>query len=303
MSVIFVFAGFFIFIFGIVFLSDRFSPTTLSSKAINSSPLLLFLFGIFFTALCQSSSATGIVVLLLHDKRILTLKQTAMFLIGGNLGTTISGQIFSFSTGDLIPSLIILTIIFRFLMQKIDRLIPVFNFFVSFSCIIFGLNLLKNAANYYSSSLMDFFQMIDSGLGAFVFGCLTTAVFQSSSLVIGILVVLVEGNILTIKEALLAAFGVNVGTCSTLLLVGTGLGVNGKRGALFQFIFNIIGVIIFTLLLPYFMIIVDNTASSQARVLANAHTLFNLKTALMLIIFWNKIEKFVFWLYPSNKYL
>ena len=299
MNLIFALVGFLTFIFGIVYLSDKFKPSSLSTAVINSPPPVLFLTGAFLTALCQSSSATGIIVLLLLDKRILSLKQTAMFLVGGNLGTTISGQIYSIPTGELVTPLILLTVLIGVLTKKVKKLTLTFNLLVSFSCIFFGLNMLKNTAEYYSDTLIDLFQLIDSGFGAFMFGCLTSAIFQSSSLIIGILVVLIEGSILTLRESLLAAFGVNVGTCSTLLLVSTGFGVDGKRGAVFHFIFNIMGVVIFVLVLPYFSAIVEITAITPGRVLANAHTLFNLITALVLLPLWNQMEKIVYLVYPK----
>ncbi len=297
MNLVFASLGFLIFIFGILYLSDKFSPTTLSSESINSSPFILFFSGVFFTALCQSSSATGIVVLLLHDKKVLTLKQTAMFLIGGNLGTTISGQIFSFSTGDLIPILVILTGLIGIIKNRMDKLASLFHFLVSFSCIIFGLNILKETADHYSGFFISLFKYIETEPGIFLFGCITTAIFQSSSLVIGFLIILIESDIITLKEALLAAFGVNIGTCSTLLLVSTGLGEGGRRGAIFQFLFNVMGVALFIAILPYFISFIEYTGSTQARLLANAHTSFNLITAILLVLSWDYMEKTICKLY------
>lgn len=301
MHLLITFGGFLIFIFGVVYLSDKFKPATLSSSSLNSPPFALLLLGAALTAICQSSSATGIIALLLLDKDALRLKQAAFFLIGGNVGSTFSGQLFSFSMGNFITLLIFFSVILGVLQRKKPRLTPLFNIFVSFSCIFFGLDILKTAAHYYSPVLIELLQVIETKFSALIFGCFTTAIFQSSSLVIGILIIFVEKNILALNKAIMAAFGLNIGTCSTLVVVSTGLGTGGKRGAFFHLIFNIMGVIMFTLVLPYFTLMVERTAGDPARALANAHTFFNLLTALVFLPFWGCFEKIIYFVYPASK--
>lgn len=293
-------AGFFIFVFGIVFLSDKFKPSTLSDKSIKSSPFILLILGIFLTAMCQSSSATGIVVLIFLDKGVVNLKQAGFFLVGGNIGTTLSGQVFSFSMGDLVTVLILLTIVTGVIKKKYNRFNPLFNIFLSFSCIFFGLDILKMAADHYSSRLFMLFQLIDTGPGTFFFGFITTALFQSSSLIIGILVVLVEENILQHDRAIIAALGLNIGTCSTLAMVSTGLSKKGKRGAIFHFIFNVTGIILVFMFFSQFINLVEKTSMEPARILVNAHTLFNLLTALILLPLWSVFEKLIDFIYPGK---
>ena len=76
-----------------------------------------------------------------------------------------------------------------------------------------------------------------------------TAIIQSSSASMGMLVVFASQGLIPLAAALPILYGQNIGTCVTSLLSSIGASINARRAAIMHLIFNILGTIIFILFL------------------------------------------------------
>ena len=80
-------------------------------------------------------------------------------------------------------------------------------------------------------------------------GALLTAVIQSSSASVGILQALCVTGAVRYGAALPIIMGQNIGTCITAMLSSIGATKNAKRAAMIHLYFNLIGTVVFMILL------------------------------------------------------
>ena len=119
----------------------------------------------------------------------------------------------------------------------------------------------------------------------------------------GMLIALASQGLVPLNAALPILYGDNIGTCVTSLLSSIGATKNAKRAAVMHLTFNVIGTIIFMLVLNYpivtFVKWLDPT--DAARQIANAHTIFNIVNVLILLPFAKYIVKIVLKIMPTTE--
>ena len=119
----------------------------------------------------------------------------------------------------------------------------------------------------------------------------------------GMLIALASQGLVPLNAALPILYGDNIGTCVTSLLSSIGASRNAKRAATMHLTFNVIGTIIFMLILNYpivaFVKWLDPT--DAARQIANAHSIFNVVNVLILLPFAKYIVKLVLKIMPITE--
>jgi phosphate:Na+ symporter len=90
-------------------------------------------------------------------------------------------------------------------------------------------------------------------------------------------------GIIGIEAAIPLILGSNIGTCFTAGIASIGSSITGRRVALSHLFFNIGGVVLFLFFINKFAYLVSFTSSSIPRQIANAHTLFNVINAAILL--------------------
>jgi phosphate:Na+ symporter len=144
---------------------------------------------------------------------------------------------------------------------------------------------------------------LENPVAGLVVGTLLTALFQSSSAFIGIVIVLAQQGLISLEAGIPMILGANVGTCITALLAATGMSREAKRVAVLHVLFKVSGVMLFIFWIPTFAELVRWTAirfnSDMARQIANAHTMFNVSLALVFLPFSALFAKVVIALLPN----
>ena len=119
-----------------------------------------------------------------------------------------------------------------------------------------------------------------------ILGLVMTVVIQSSSATVGILMAVAAASpdVITLNVAIPMLFGNNIGTCVTAILASVGANRTAKRTAVVHLLFNVLGAVIFIILLGPFAraIAAMSPGAHIQRQIANAHTLFNVATTLVL---------------------
>ncbi|MBE7100944.1 MAG: Na/Pi cotransporter family protein [Clostridiales bacterium] len=246
------------------------------------------------TAIIQSSSATSVMAIGFVNAGIMTLFQATAIIMGANIGTTITGVIVAFSYLKIVKlavaALAFVGVMMTFL--KTEKVKQIGGILCGFGLIFVGLDVMGGAFDNYpeiTEFFQKLFQKVDFPLLLVVLGAIFTAIIQSSSAATGIFITMVGVGALGLENALFLVLGSNIGTCITAVIASIGTSENAKRTALIHLSFNVIGSIIFTVIIWIFksqaVDLLQSFTSSGEMQLAWFHVIFNVTTTLVLLPF------------------
>jgi len=102
---------------------------------------------------------------------------------------------------------------------------------------------------------------------------------------VGILQTLAGTGVLPFASAVFVLFGTNIGTCITAVFASMGANRNAKRATAIHLMFNVIGTVLFTVLVLLFPItgVIEGMVDGSKAQIAAMHTTFNIVTTLVLL--------------------
>lgn len=248
-----------IFLLGIKFMGDGLQQSAGDRlrdilDRFTSNPFLGVLAGIVVTVLIQSSSGTTVLTVGLVNAGFMTLRQAIGVIMGANIGTTVTAFIIGLDIGEY--SLPILAVgCFMLFFFKNQKVVAVGKAIFGFGALFFGLGLMSDGMAPLRT-LESFHEltvsMSDNPILGVVIGTVFTLIVQSSSATIGILQGLFSEGAINLQAAIPVLMGDNIGTTITALLAAIGASVAAKRAAFTHVFFNIIGAVVFMILLVPF---------------------------------------------------
>ena len=273
-------------------------------ELLTSNIFMGVLVGTLVTAVIQSSSATTVMVVGFVNAGIMTLPQAVGVIMGANIGTTVTAQLVSIDMNGLAPVALGIGIILYLFGGK-PKTKHIAEVLIGFGILFTGMDFMKEAvqplSEYqgFTNALLTFGKYPILGL---LLGFGITAIIQSSSASMGMLVVLASQGLIPLSSALPILYGQNIGTCVTSLLSSIGASISAKRAALIHLIFNILGTIIFLLFLNKIVVagVTYIDPNNVARQIANVHTIFNIASTLILLPFNKMIIKLATRLIPDS---
>ena len=273
-------------------------------KLLTSNIFMGVLVGTGVTAVIQSSSATTVMVVGFVNAGIMTLKQAIGVIMGANIGTTVTAQLVSFNLNGMAPVALGIGIVL-YLFGKNPKVKHIAEILIGFGMLFTGMEFMKDAVeplrDYkgFTDMLVSFGQYPILGL---LLGFGITAIVQSSSASMGMLVALAAEGLIPLNAALPILYGQNIGTCVTSLLSSIGANKNAKRAAVIHLIFNVLGTVLFLIFLnkPVVSLVTGMDPGNVARQIANTHTLFNIISVLILLPFNNFIIKLAMRIIPDK---
>jgi phosphate:Na+ symporter len=253
-----------------------------------------FLCGVVSTALTQSSSLTTVMVVGMVEARLLPLAPAVAVIIGANVGTTVTGQLLSFNLQSLalpaaLAGLVCLALFPRRLSSPGRALAGLGLVLLGLETMVVALRPLARL-EWFSALLWSAGR---SPLCGVLAGALATALVQSSSAVMGMVLALAHSGSLTLAAGAALAVGADVGTCVTSLLAGLGTGKEARRAALAHLLFNLFSALLVLTVFGRFVALAGFSAGCLPRQIANAHTIYNLLGALVLLALLNPYVKLV----------
>ena len=263
------------------------------------------LFGAAITAVIQSSSATTVMVVGFVNSGLMTLKQAEWVIMGANIGTTITGQLIALDIGAIAP-LFAIAGVGAIMFIKSEKVHHISSIFAGLGILFMGMDMMGAAMSPLkeSEAFISLMTKFDNPLLGILVGALFTAVIQSSSASVGILQALASTGMIPLSSAVFVLFGQNIGTCITAVLASIGMKVNAKRTTVIHLLFNIIGTVLFTvicLVTPYVTWIEAMTPGDPVAQIANAHTVFNIVTTLLLLPFGTHMANIAVRILPDSK--
>lgn len=269
---------------------------------LTNNRLLGVLVGALVTAIIQSSSATTVMVVGFVNAQIINLTQAAGVIMGANIGTTITAWLVSasewsvFLKPEFIAPLILGIGAFVLMFAKKEKYRQFSEIAIGFGILFIGLSFMSDSISIYRES--PIFSKAFAVLGGnpilgILTGTVVTAIIQSSSASVGILQTLAMNGIVNWRSAVFITLGQNIGTCVTALLSSIGANKTAKRAAVIHLLFNVIGAILFGIIMLLFFTINQAWAVSQisSTQISIFHTIFNVANTIILFPFANLLVK------------
>jgi phosphate:Na+ symporter len=241
--------------------------------------------GTFVTTVIQSSSATSVMLVSFVNAGLLQFRQTIPVLLGAAIGTTITAQLIAFK----ITEYSLLMVAAGFFLQTFsgrEKLKSVGYALFGFGILFFGLEIMSDAM----APLRDYPPFIslllrlESPLVGILVGMVFTALIQSSSAFIGIMIVLASQGLLSLDASIPLLLGSNMGTTVTALLASMKSDTEAKKVA-YAFVFiKFVSVLIFAGWTSRLgdLLVRWTPEATLPRLIANAHTLIN--GVMMLVV-------------------
>ena len=304
------FGGLALFLYGMQMMSNGLEAAAGNKmksilEKLTSNRIKGVLVGAAITAVIQSSSATTVMVVGFVNSGLMTLQQAVWIIMGANIGTTITGQLIALDIGAIAPLFAILGV-GAIMFSKNEKVHHISSIIAGLGILFIGMDMMGTAMEplQESEAFINLMTQFSNPLIGILVGAVFTAVIQSSSASVGILQALAATGMIPLSGAVYVLFGQNIGTCITAVLASIGTKVNARRTTIIHLMFNIIGTAIFTVICmvtPYVPFIESLTPGDPVSQIANAHTIFNIVTTLLLLPFGTYMAKAAEKILPDSK--
>ncbi len=299
-------AGLGIFLFGIFLMEE--SIKLLSGRAFKglirrytATPIKGIISGSVSTAVLQSSSAVSLMVLAFVGAGIMNLVNAIAVMMGAKIGTTMTAWIvavfgFKFSIESFALPMIGIGGLGLIILAKSPRYVNISKLLVAFGFLFHGLDFMKVSVEDLAASI-DLAALPAMGLWVYLLaGLILTAIMQSSSATIAIVLTMIFTNVINFQEGAAMVIGANVGTTVTVMLGSIGGIPAKKQAAVSQLIFVTSTGLIAFVFLPFLVwLILDLFHFENNLVLGLAlfHTIFNVLAVVLFYPFIPRVSQSV----------
>lgn len=303
-NIISLLGGLGLFLFGMKYMSDGLNQVA-GNKMKNLLEKLTrnrfkgFLLGVLVTAVIQSSSATTVMLMGFLNAGIMDLAQATGVIIGANIGTTITAVLIAIDVSAIAPFCIFIgTVMALFSKKQTQKFIG--QIILGFGVLFFGLKYMSGPEAMgvlkTSTAFQAFITKANNPVLGLVIGFVMCSVLQSSSASIGVLqaLAMTSASLMPMKFAIYLIIGINVGSAMPLFLSAIGAKTNAKRAAVIYFIFDFVGMLIFTpiaLIFPQYTEWITTLSDNGSVQVAIAHIIFKVVTAFVMLPFIKWIVK------------
>jgi len=307
-------AGLGIFLFGMYLLEEAIKALSGRSfkkliKNYTSNRIKSILAGTFSTAILQSSSAVSLIVIAFVGAGIMNMINAMGVIVGSNLGTTVTSWIvaslgFKFSIESIALPIIAVGGLVLIFLGKTGKYANISKLLVGFGFIFMGLDYIKvSVSDLVENVPLEYLR--DRNFFIYILaGFVLTALVQSSSAAMALILTAVSSSMLGFEEACAMVIGTNIGTTTTVIIGTFGATTSMKRVAFSHFFFNLITAIAaIALFYPLTQLIIYNYPTQQDPVIALAifHTAFNLLGVIVFTPFIGIFSRFIKKIYPEKK--
>ncbi len=303
-NIISLLGGLGLFLFGMKYMSDGLNQVA-GKKMKNLLEKLTrnrfkgFLLGVLVTAVIQSSSATTVMLMGFLNAGIMDLAQATGVIIGANIGTTITAVLIAIDVSAIAPFCIFIgTVMALFSKKQTQKFVG--QIILGFGVLFFGLKYMSGPEAMgvlkTSAAFQTFITKANNPFLGLLIGFIMCSVLQSSSASIGVLqaLAMTSASLMPMKFAIYLIIGINVGSAMPLFLSAIGAKTNAKRAAVIYFIFDFVGMLIFTpiaLIFPQYAEWITSLSDNGSVQVAIAHIIFKVVTAFVLLPFIKWIVK------------
>ncbi|WP_207459735.1 Na/Pi symporter [Azospirillum sp. SYSU D00513] len=238
------------------------------------------------TFILDSSSVTIIILIATVNAGLLSFAHVIPVIMGSNIGTTLSSQIYALNVEDYAPVAMIVGLV--------TSILPKAEVWRKAGLILFGLGLIFFGLSVIGDSvkpledhpgLLRWMERMETPLLGALAGCVATLVIQSSSATMGIVIALASQGLISLPAGVAMMLGAEIGTCADTLIATIGRSRPAVRAGLFHLLFNIATVALGLLFVHQLTGWAAGTADGVPRQIANAHVAFNVLGTLLFLPF------------------
>ena len=299
-----------LFLFGMELMSDSIEKVAGAKlrrilEIFTTNRFMGMIVGIIFTGIIQSSSACTVMVVSFVNSGLMNLYQAAGVILGANIGTTITSQLVSFNLSKIAPLILLVGVVVMMFTKK-EKVRKVAEVVVGFGILFVGLSTMSQAmANMKNEpQVVNLLMSLKNPFLATLMGFALTAVIQSSSVTVSIVLLLANQDLLPLPITLYIILGCNIGACATAMLASMTGKKDAKRAALIHLLFNIIGTVIIYIALfvagDQIVELIKSISADNGRFVANAHTLIKIAQVIMLFPFTGWLVKMTYLIVPGE---
>lgn len=254
------------------------------------------LVGIVFTGIIQSSSACTAMVVSFVNSGLMNLYQAAGVIFGANIGTTITSQLVSLNLSAAAPVILLCGVLVMMFSKK-EKVKKFAEVIVGFGILFTGLSTMSNGMAEMKNvpEVVDLLKSLKNPLFATLVGTVLTAVIQSSSVTVSIVLLLANQGFLDLGICVYIILGCNIGACATALIASLPGKKDAKRAALIHFWFNVLGTALIYVILFFakepIIRMIQSISADNGRFVANAHTIIKVFQVIVLFPFSGAIVK------------
>ena len=299
-----------LFLFGMELMSDSIEKVAGAKlrrilEIFTTNRFMGMIVGIIFTGIIQSSSACTVMVVSFVNSGLMNLYQAAGVILGANIGTTITSQLVSFNLSKIAPLILLVGVVVMMFTKK-EKVRKVAEVVVGFGILFVGLSTMSQAmANMKNEpQVVNLLMSLKNPFLATLMGFALTAVIQSSSVTVSIVLLLANQDLLPLPITLYIILGCNIGACATAMLASMTGKKDAKRAALIHLLFNIIGTVIIYIALfvagDQIVELIRSISADNGRFVANAHTMIKIAQVIMLFPFTGWLVKMTYLIVPGE---
>ena len=273
-------------------------------EKLTSNPLMGILVGTLITTAVQSSSATTVMVVGFVNAGMMSLNQAVWLIMGANVGKTTTGLLIALDVGALAPLVAFIGVAMMVFLKK-PNLQHIGQLLAGLGILFIGMDMMSAAMEPLREvpAFVNMMATLSNPVLGILFGSLFTALIQSSAASIGILQTLAATGAVQFSGAVYVLFGQNIGTCITAVMASFGTSRDAKRATCVHLLFNVIGTVIFTIVVMVFPLteLIENTVPGPMAQIAVMHVIFNLATTLLLLPFGDYLAKLATRILPDEE--
>jgi phosphate:Na+ symporter len=269
--------------------------------------LSALLTGVVITTIVQSSSVTSVIAIGFVSAGILTLGQALAVIMGAAVGSTVTAQIIAFDVSNL--AFLLVAVGFGLSMWKARRIPSLLGTVILGLGVLFiGLSMMSGfmAPLRSHQPFLDLMASLSNPLLGILIGAVFTAVVQSSSATLGVIIALASQGLIPLQAGIALVFGANIGTTITGLLATIGQPRSALHAAVGLFGFKLLLVMVWLPLMGWLERITravspaaeglapaEQLAYEVPRQVANVHLIVNVTTVVLLLPFTNVLAKLI----------
>lgn len=261
-------------------------------EKLTQNRIVAMMVGAGLTALIQSSNAMCVMVVGFVNAGMMQLERSVGILMGAKIGTTITGQLIAFNISEIAPVIAFIGVAI-YMFGKKPRVKNVGQIIASLGVLFIGLGTMSSAMKPLAGEVwfQNLLGRFSNPLLCVLIGIIFTVIIQSASASVGVLQMLALSGVMMFPNAFPQAFyimlGMNIGASVAPALASLGGRKDAKRVAFIVILFESIGMLFFLVATSLFPVIFDwilaTSPGNPTRQIANANTIFNLVTVLLLL--------------------
>lgn len=266
-------------------------------KLLTANKFTAIVVGAIVTVVIHSSAATTVMVVGFVNAGIMKLNDAVGMIMGANIGTTVTAWIVALAElgtaveifkPDFFAPIVFGISALIFVFTKREKTKTTANIFAGVGLLFLGLTLMSEGVSPYAESKVfrDSFEILGkTPILAVIAGAVVTVLLSSSTASVSILQTLALAGAVSKSAACFITVGQNIGTCVTTILSSANGSKNGKRTALLHLLFNVMGGLIFSIIVFIAYPFIKDFLETRITLfeISVFHTGFNIGNTLILL--------------------